>query len=117
MGPKILLTEPSEGMLARNEPRVRGDSATRGVSVIAATHIRETRIIRGRVEAPAGLASLTFNGIHLPFDGNNAFAQSIELDREMTHVRLVALAMSRSWYTTRSSVFAIPLSMGGVTMR
>jgi predicted nucleic acid-binding Zn-ribbon protein len=91
VGPKIILAEPSEGVLASSETATRGGGpATRGISVVAAASVRESRSIRGYVEAPAGLASLTVNGFMVPFDTKNAFAQTIELQGELTPIKIVA---------------------------
>jgi predicted nucleic acid-binding Zn-ribbon protein len=91
VGPRIILAEPSEGALADSTTETRGGGlATRGISVVAAASVRESRSIRGFVEAPAGLASLTVNGFMVPFDDKNAFAQTIELQGEMTPIKIVA---------------------------
>ncbi len=67
VGPKIILAEPSEGGL--------GGATSRGIGVAAAAAVsaRETRTIRGYVDAPAGLESLIVNGMMVPFDSNSAF--------------------------------------------
>lgn len=90
VGPKIVLAEPSEGILASSTTETRGGPATRGIAVVAAASVRESRSIRGHVDAPAGLASLTVNGFMVPFDNKNAFAQTIELQGELTPIKIVA---------------------------
>ncbi len=89
-GPNIVLMEPSEGLLVSNSQATRGDTLTRGISVVAATRVNETKVIRGHVEAPAGLAKLTINGIQVPYDDHNSFTQSFELDAESKPIRIVA---------------------------
>jgi predicted nucleic acid-binding Zn-ribbon protein len=90
VGPKIILSEPSEGLLASSARQTRGGSGTRGIAVVAAASVRETRSIRGYVNAPAGLASLTVNGVMVSFDSKNAFAMTIELEEELKKIRIVA---------------------------
>jgi len=89
VGPKIILSEPSEGLLAGSSRQMRGGKS-RGIGVVAAASARETRSIRGYVEAPAGLASLAVNGMMVPFDDKHAFAQTIELQGDVTTIRIVA---------------------------
>jgi hypothetical protein len=90
IAPKIILSEPSEGLLASSTNQTRGGAETRGIAVVAAANIYESRSIRGYVDAPAGLASLSVNGMPVPFDSKNAFAQTIELQGELTPIRIVA---------------------------
>ena len=90
IAPKIILSEPSEGLLASSTNQTRGGAETRGIAVVAAANIHESRSIRGYVDAPAGLASLSVNGMMVPFDSKNAFAQTIELQGELTPIRIVA---------------------------
>jgi predicted nucleic acid-binding Zn-ribbon protein len=91
-GPKILLMEPNENVLANNtELPSRGAALTRGISVVAAARVHETKVIRGHVEAPAGLAKLTINGMQVPYDDHYSFTQPFELDEESKHIRIVAV--------------------------
>ncbi|NNF39999.1 MAG: hypothetical protein HKN64_01385, partial [Woeseiaceae bacterium] len=85
VGPKIILAEPSEGGLG-------SAASTRAIGVAAAAAVTasETRSIRGHVDAPAGLASLVVNGMMVPFDSNNAFAQTVMLQGDKTPIRIVA---------------------------
>ena len=69
----------------------RGSSQTRGISVIAASVLSETKSIRGHIEAPAGLAKLTINGLQVSFDDHNSFTQTLEVDSEVKKIRIVAL--------------------------
>jgi len=90
-GPRIVMLEPSENLLADTTMAARGDGQTRGISVVAATRLSETKMIRGQIDAPAGLAKLTINGFPVNFDTHNSFAQSLVLDSESKHIRIVAL--------------------------
>ncbi len=91
VGPRIVMLEPSESLLADSGLPGGSNAATRGISVVVATRLSETKIIRGHVEAPAGLAQLTIDGWEVPFDKNNAFTLSLKLDSESKDVRIVAL--------------------------
>ncbi len=108
VGPKIILAEPSDGILAGSTTETRGGATTRGIAVVAAASARETRSIRGYVEAPAGLASLTVNGFMVPFDSKNSFAQTIELQGDLTPIRIVARDASG-----KESVKAFEYRLGG----
>ena len=90
-GPKIILLDPSENLLATSELPTRGSGQTRGISVIAVPRISESKSIRGHVEAPAGLAKLTINGLQVSFDDHNSFTQTLEVDSEVKRIRIVAL--------------------------
>jgi len=91
VGPRIVMLEPSESLLADSGLAAGGDALTRGISVVIATRLSETKIIRGHVEAPAGLAQLTIDGLEIAFDKNNSFTQALKLDSESRDVRIVAL--------------------------
>ncbi len=92
-GPTIVMLEPNEEFLQAQAPLTRGGSSqmTRGISVVAATTVTETRLIRGRVDAPAGLAELTIDGWAVPFDDHNAFSRTLKLDAESKHIRIEAI--------------------------
>ena len=92
VGPKIILSEPSEELLASSIRQTRGGGETRGIAVVAAAGVRETRSIRGYVNAPAGLASLTVNGIPVSWvsENTNAFALTFELREELEKIQIVA---------------------------
>ena len=90
-GPTILLLEPSEGLLANTELPTRGGEMTRGISVVPVARINETKVIRGRVEAPAGLARLTIDGYPVAFDDRNAFTRPFVLEESAKRIRIVAV--------------------------
>ena len=92
-GPKIVMLEPDEESLQAlaNLTRGGGEQMTRGISVVAASSTTETRIIRGHVEAAAGLAELTIDGWKVPFDSHNAFSQTLKLDSDAKHIRIEAV--------------------------
>jgi len=91
-GPRIVMLEPSENSLGDAAMGTRGDGAqTRGISVVAANRLSETKIIRGHVEAPGGLAQLTIDGWEIAFDEHNSFTQSLKLDAESKQIRIVAV--------------------------
>ncbi|NIW24008.1 MAG: hypothetical protein GWN29_05225, partial [Gammaproteobacteria bacterium] len=81
-GPSIVMLEPDDASLVAASQLTRSAQETRGISVVAATSASETRIIRGRVDAPAGLAELTIDGWQVPFDEHNAFTQTLKLDAQ-----------------------------------
>jgi predicted nucleic acid-binding Zn-ribbon protein len=90
-GPRIILTEPSESLLASSQLLTRGGGQTRGVSVVPVAEMQSIRFIRGRVEAPAGLAFLTLNDEQVAFDTKvHSFVHPIELDAGAMTVRLIA---------------------------
>ncbi|MBT8080077.1 MAG: caspase family protein [Gammaproteobacteria bacterium] len=91
VGPRIVMLEPSENVLADATLPTRGGAATRGFAVIPASYINETRMVRGHVEAPAGLARLTIDGWQVPFNEHNAFSLPLELDTENKHIKIVAV--------------------------
>lgn len=91
VGPRIVMLEPSESLLANAAPPIGENTQTRGIAVVAASHQNETKIIRGRVEAPAGLAELTIDGWDVSFDENNSFTRSLKLDSEAKDIRIVAI--------------------------
>ena len=91
-GPRIVMLEPSENLLGDPAMGTRGDDLqTRGISVVAANRLSETKIIRGHVEAPGGLAQLTIDGWEIAFDEHNSFTQSLKLNSETKHIRIVAV--------------------------
>jgi len=90
-GPTIILMEPSENTLASTGQATRGEPLTRGISVVAANRVNETKVVRGHVEAPAGLAKLTINGMQVPYDDHQSFTQPFELDDESMRIRIVAV--------------------------
>jgi len=89
-GPSIVMLEPDDATLVATRELTRSAQQTRGISVIAATSTSETRIIRGRVDAPAGLAELTIDGWQVPFDEHNAFTQTLKLDSQTKLIRIEA---------------------------
>lgn len=89
-GPTIVMMEPDDAILVATRELTRSAQQTRGISVIAATSTSETRIIRGRVNAPAGLAELTIDGWQVPFDDHNAFTQTLKLDAQTKLIRIEA---------------------------
>lgn len=89
-GPSIVMLEPDDATLVATRELTRSAQQTRGISVIAATSTSETRIIRGRVNAPAGLAELTIDGWQVPFDEHNAFTQTLKLDAQTKLIRIEA---------------------------
>ena len=90
-GPSIVMIEPDDASLVATRQLTRSVQATRGISVIAATSTSETRIIRGRVDAPGGLAELTIDGWQVPFDEHNAFTQTLKLDAQTKLIRIEAV--------------------------
>ena len=90
-GPRIVMLEPDENVFAETGMPTRGEGLTRGISVVATSRVRETKVVRGRVEAPAGLAKLTINGWQVPYDKHNAFTQPLELDTESKLIKVVAV--------------------------
>ena len=90
VGPTLELLEPRDNLLSRTGLADVGEEGLPEVTVISANHVGETKIIRGRVNAPAGLASITIGGLEVAFDENYAFAQSLKLDAESKHIRIVA---------------------------
>jgi hypothetical protein len=90
-GPSIVMLEPDDASLVATHQLTRSAEPTRGISVIAATSASETRIIRGRVDAPAGLAELTIDGWQVPFDEHNAFTQTLKLDAQSKFIRIEAV--------------------------
>lgn len=90
-GPSIVMIEPDDASLVATRQLTRSAQPTRGISVIAATSTSETRIIRGRVDAPGGLAELTIDGWQVPFDEHNAFTQTLKLDAQTKLIRIEAV--------------------------
>jgi predicted nucleic acid-binding Zn-ribbon protein len=88
--PTIVMLEPDDATLVAAQALTRSTQQTRGISVIAATSASETRIIRGRIDAPGGLAELTIDGWQVPFDEHNAFTQTLKLDAQTKRIRIEA---------------------------
>jgi predicted nucleic acid-binding Zn-ribbon protein len=91
VGPRVVMLEPNENLLTDPETALRGEEGLPEVSVIRAGQVGETKIIRGRVDAPGGLAQLTIDGWEVTFDENYAFTQSLKLDAASKHIRIVAV--------------------------
>jgi hypothetical protein len=64
---------------------------TRGLTVTMAIPPAETRLLVGRVEAPAGLISLTLNDREIKPDAKGIFRSEVTLNEDDTHVTLVAI--------------------------
>lgn len=74
---------------------------TRSVPEVTVPSSLNQRTIVGKVEAPAGLTSITVNGVSADFDSNGLFKATVKLPENKTAVEVVAVDKkgTRSAYT------------------
>ena len=89
-GPRIVLSEPTETLLASTLQLTRGTQPARGLAVLPAEQINQFKTVRGQVMAPAGIAQFTFNGDPVLLDEDNVFAHDFSLSSDSMLVTLVA---------------------------
>lgn len=65
-------------------------STRSSAKILTPAHLTERAIV-GKIEAPAGLISVTVNGISAEFDENGVFIAQVPLEENQTSVRVVAV--------------------------
>ncbi len=83
--PAIEMDGPSINIL---DPAI---ASTRSISKIMTSADLSERVIIGKVDAPAGLISVTVNGASAEFDQNGVFKSKVTLEKDKTTVDVIAI--------------------------